>query len=218
MRAECYDRFGRPASRLTAATDGSADSPGPGPGGWAWVTNEGTWGWGNCRGTTHNRMELKAVLKLLESHPDRPLLIQTDSTYVLNIFTDELNGWGREGSRTAKGTELANFDLIERSMNSWRRGKTSAGNGSEATRAIPSTKTRTGWPALQDPRPNSDIGADLPTSPAGCVDYPHRTRESPGQNGFSIPTETIPTIDSPLLLSPEGNPEDAAAPAPRSVR
>lgn len=59
-------------------------------------------------------MELTAVLKLLESHPDRPLLIQTDSTYVLNIFTDVLNGWGRKGRRTAKGTKLANFDLIER--------------------------------------------------------------------------------------------------------
>lgn len=58
-------------------------------------------------------MELTAVLKLLESHPDRPLLIHTDSTYVLNIFTDQLNGWGRKGPRTAKGTLLKNFDLIE---------------------------------------------------------------------------------------------------------
>ena len=58
-------------------------------------------------------MELTAVLKLLESHPDRPLLIQTDSTYVLNIFTNELNGWGRKGRRTAKGTKLKNFDLIK---------------------------------------------------------------------------------------------------------
>ena len=100
-------------SKLTAATDGSADQPGWGPGGWAWVTAKGTCGWGNDPETNHNRMELTAVLKLLETHPDRPLLIQTDSTYVLNIFTDELNGWGRKGKRTAKGTLLRNFDLIE---------------------------------------------------------------------------------------------------------
>ena len=100
-------------SRLTAATDGAADNPGPGPGGWAWVTTDGTFGWGNCSRTTHNRMELTAVLKLLEAHPDRPLLIQVDSTYVLNIFADELNGWGREGKRTAKGTLLKNYDLIK---------------------------------------------------------------------------------------------------------
>ena len=56
---------------------------------------------------------MTAVLMLLESHPDRPLLIQADSTYVLNIFTDLLNGWGRKGTRTAKGTSLKNFDLIK---------------------------------------------------------------------------------------------------------
>lgn len=55
-------------------------------------------------------MELTAVLMLLEAHPDRPLLIQADSTYVLNIFT---GGWGREGKRTASGTLLKNYDLIE---------------------------------------------------------------------------------------------------------
>jgi len=54
------------------------------------------------------------VMMLLKSHPDRPLLIQADSTYVLNIFTDVLNGWGREGPVTDKGTELKNYDLINR--------------------------------------------------------------------------------------------------------
>ena len=58
-------------SRLTGATDGSADNPRPGSGGWAWVTGEGTSEWGNHPETTHNRMELVAVLKLLQSHPGR---------------------------------------------------------------------------------------------------------------------------------------------------
>lgn len=58
-------------------------------------------------------MELTAVLKLLESHPDRSLKIQADSTYVLNIFTDVVNGLRRKGPRTSKGTHLKNFDLIE---------------------------------------------------------------------------------------------------------
>lgn len=100
-------------SRLEAATDGSADNPAWGTGGWAWVTAEGTWWWGNHPETTNNRMELTAVLKLLVSHPDRPLMIRTDSTYVLNIFTDLLNGWGRKDTRTAKGTQLKNLDLIK---------------------------------------------------------------------------------------------------------
>ena len=101
-------------SRLTAATDGSADNPrtGQGPGGWAWVTAEGTFGWGNHPETTNNRMELTAVLKLLEVHPDRPLLIQAEFL-AINIFTDLLNGWRREGKRIAKNRPFENNDLIE---------------------------------------------------------------------------------------------------------
>ncbi len=97
-------------SRLIAATDGSADNPRPGPGGWAWVTTEGTCGWGNHPETNHNRMELTAVLKLLEAHPDRPLLIQAEYL-VINIFTDLLNGWREQGIR--RGRPLKNSDLIK---------------------------------------------------------------------------------------------------------
>ena len=100
-------------SRLTAATDGAADNPGPGPGGWAWVTTEGTWGWGNCRVTTNMRMELTAVLMLLKCHPHRPLLIQAEAP-VINLFTDLLNGWRKEGKRIAKDRPFKNNDLIER--------------------------------------------------------------------------------------------------------
>jgi len=62
-------------------------------------------------------MELTALLKLLESYPDRPLRIQAEY-YVINIFTDLLNGWRREGRRKAGGGPLANNDLIEKSMRS----------------------------------------------------------------------------------------------------
>ena len=101
-------------SRLTAATDGSADNPGPGPGGWAWVTEEGTYWWGNCPETTHNRMELMAVLNLLESHPDRPLLIKTDSDIVLKTFTEWLDRWRENGMRRPNGRRPKNIDLIKR--------------------------------------------------------------------------------------------------------
>ena len=99
-------------SRLEAATDGSADKPGPGPGGWAWVTSEGTWAWGNCPRTTNIRMELAAVLMLLKSHPDRPLLIQAESP-VTNIFTVWLKKWRENGMRRANGRRPKNIDLIE---------------------------------------------------------------------------------------------------------
>ena len=100
-------------SRLEAATDGSADKPGPGPGGWAWVTSEGTWAWGNCPRTDNIRMELAAVLMLLKSHPDRPLLIHAEAP-VINIFTDWIHRWRENGMRRANGREPKNLDLIQR--------------------------------------------------------------------------------------------------------
>ena len=100
-------------SRLTAATDGAADNPAWGYGGWGWVTDEGTWDWGNHTETTHNRMELTAVLMLLKSHPDRPLLIRTDANLVLNTFTVWLKRWRKNGMRRANGRQVKNIDLIE---------------------------------------------------------------------------------------------------------
>ncbi|MDE0235397.1 MAG: ribonuclease HI [bacterium] len=99
-------------SRLKAATDGSADKPGPGPGGWAWVTSEGTRGWGNCPRTNNIRMELVAVLMLLKSHPDGPLLIQAEAP-VTNVFTIWLCKWRKNGMRRANGRVPKNIDLIK---------------------------------------------------------------------------------------------------------
>lgn len=98
-------------SKLKAATDGSADKPGPGAGGWAWVTSEGTWAWGNRPRTDNIRMELTAVLKLLQSHPDRPLLIHAEAP-VFNTFTDWIHQWRENGMRRANGREPKNIDLI----------------------------------------------------------------------------------------------------------
>ncbi len=57
-------------------------------------------------------MELTAVLMLLKSHPDRPLLIQAE-WYAINIFTDLLNGWRKDGKRPPNRRPLKNNDLIE---------------------------------------------------------------------------------------------------------
>lgn len=99
-------------SRVKAATDGSADKPGPGPGGWAWVTSEGTRAWGNCPQTDNIQMELTAVLKLLNSHPDRPLLIHAEAP-VINTFTDWIHRWRENGMRRANGRKPKNLDLIK---------------------------------------------------------------------------------------------------------
>jgi ribonuclease HI len=92
---------------LVVATDGAC-IPNPGPGGWAWVTEDGRSGSGEDRATTNNGMELRAVLEALNAL-EGPLLIQSDSQYVVNTFTT----W-RE-SRKGKGLlgKPKNADLIE---------------------------------------------------------------------------------------------------------
>ena len=101
-----------PTNRIVAATDGSA-MRNEGPGGWAWVTTGGEYAWGSETETTHNRMELTAVLELLRSHPTGSLLIQADSTYVINIFEEWLPRWQEQDMRTNKGEPVKNQDLIE---------------------------------------------------------------------------------------------------------
>jgi ribonuclease HI len=58
-------------------------------------------------------MELRAVLELLAQVPDDPLVVQTDSAYVVGIFTEWLEVWRARGMRTSKGHKVENLDLIE---------------------------------------------------------------------------------------------------------
>ena len=97
-----------------AATDGSAIGN-PGPAGWAWVTEDGRRGFSGARHSTNNRMELRAVIELLESVPaSEPLVILVDSQYVIDIFTQWLPGWRQKGMRNSRGMPVKNQDLIER--------------------------------------------------------------------------------------------------------
>jgi ribonuclease HI len=99
-------------SRPVVYTDGAC-SGNPGPGGWAWaVAPDGERkGSGGSARTTNQRMEITAVLEALRAVPG-PLVIVSDSTYVVNCFRDrwwvrwEANGW-----RNAKKQPVANADL-----------------------------------------------------------------------------------------------------------
>jgi ribonuclease HI len=95
-----------------AAADGSCIGN-PGPGGWGWVTAEGRQGRGASRRTTNNVMELRAVLELLRAtDPREPLVIQTDSAYVVGVFTQWLARWKLNGMRTAAKKPVENAALI----------------------------------------------------------------------------------------------------------
>ena len=103
-----------------ASSDGSRSSDRrflswqPRPGGWAWVTEDERERGAAATRTTNNRMELRAVLELRRT-VDRSehVIIQTDSAYVVGVFTQWLEDWRREGMRTSSNAPIKNRDLIE---------------------------------------------------------------------------------------------------------
>lgn len=105
--------------QVVAWTDGAC-SGNPGPGGWAYlatfpsydqtVQNSGYEFW-----TTNNKMELAAVIKLLELFSDgqqMKILIHSDSQYLINSFEKGwINGWQRYNWVKRDGNEVANKEL-----------------------------------------------------------------------------------------------------------
>ena len=109
-------------TRLVLVFSDGACSGNPGPGGWGSivVTTEGqvTELGGHEPDTTNNKMELTAVGKALR-HLERtpgPILIHTDSTYVIQGITRWAFGWSRRGWKTAEGGEVANVLYWKRLM------------------------------------------------------------------------------------------------------
>jgi ribonuclease HI len=95
-------------------TDGAC-SYNPGPGGWAWaVAPAGTpsASGGEAR-TTNQRMEIRAALEAVRAHSG-PLVVVSDSTYVVNCFRDRWwEAWRRRGWVNSKRQPVANRDLWE---------------------------------------------------------------------------------------------------------
>ena len=64
--------------------------------------------------TTNQRMELTAVLRAVEAHPEGALEINSDSTYVVNCFRDRWHeGWIARNWVNSQRKPVANRDLWE---------------------------------------------------------------------------------------------------------
>ncbi|MEL6235880.1 MAG: ribonuclease HI [Pseudomonadota bacterium] len=110
------------ALELFAYTDGAC-SGNPGPGGWGALLVASEDGRvlreralkGGAAQTTNNRMELMAAIAALEAL-DRPsrLTIVTDSAYLKGGITGWIEGWQRNGWRTADKKPVKNVDLWQR--------------------------------------------------------------------------------------------------------
>ena len=105
---------------VTVFCDGAC-SGNPGPGGWAYRieglaggTVDGSGHGGSS--TTNNRMELSAAIAALErlAREPGPVTMRTDSRYVVDGITGWIDGWRRNGWRTASRKPVLNEDL-------WRR-------------------------------------------------------------------------------------------------
>jgi ribonuclease HI len=101
-----------PAGALAVYTDGAC-SGNPGPGGWAWAVDRTSWASGSDPATTNQRMEVRAALEAVTSLAG-PLLVVSDSTYVVNCFRDRWwAGWLQRGWLNSQRQPVANRDLWE---------------------------------------------------------------------------------------------------------
>lgn len=101
-----------PEGTTEVFTDGACKGN-PGPGGWAWAVDGGPQGSGGDPATTNQRMEIRAALEAVRSL-DGPLVVVSDSTYVVNCFRDRWwAGWRARGWTTSAKKPVANRDLWE---------------------------------------------------------------------------------------------------------
>lgn len=92
----------------------------PGPGGWATIIafpgGEVRELGGREAPTTNNRMEMRGALEGLRAHPTPcpyPIVVYTDSTYVIRGITEWIWAWRSRGWKNAEGKDVSNRDLWE---------------------------------------------------------------------------------------------------------
>jgi ribonuclease HI len=110
-----------PEGATLVYTDGAC-SGNPGPGGWAWAVADGRQGSGGDPATTNQRMEIRAALEAVRALSDSPLVVVSDSTYVVNCFRDGWwEGWLARGWRNSAKQPVANRDLWEPLVELYRK-------------------------------------------------------------------------------------------------
>jgi ribonuclease HI len=125
MRGEARSEAGRNCrDKVTIFTDGAC-SGNPGPGGYGAILVSGDHRKemkGGEANTTNNRMELMAAIAALEALK-RPCTVElhTDSQYLRLGITQWLDGWKRNGWRTAARQPVKNEGLWKRLDEAARR-------------------------------------------------------------------------------------------------
>jgi ribonuclease HI len=106
-----------PRTKVVIHTDGAC-SGNPGPGGWGAILESGPHRKelkGGEAHTTNNRMELTAAIEALEAlKGPSDVELYTDSNYLRGGITGWINGWKRNGWRTADKKPVKNIELWQR--------------------------------------------------------------------------------------------------------
>jgi ribonuclease HI len=101
-------------TQAVAFTDGACLGN-PGPGGYAAVVTIAGQEQiivGRDPSTTNNKMEMTAAIKAIEAVPQStPIIIHSDSQYVIKGATQWLRGWKAKGWRKADGKPVLNQEL-----------------------------------------------------------------------------------------------------------
>jgi len=103
--------------KVVIYTDGAC-SGNPGPGGWGAILRYGKHEkemFGGEADTTNNRMEMMAAIMALESLKEPcDVTVVTDSVYVKNGMTQWIEGWKKNGWKTADRKSVKNAELWQR--------------------------------------------------------------------------------------------------------
>lgn len=106
-------------NKVLIFTDGAC-SGNPGPGGWGSIVvlpdGKVCELGGGEKETTNNRMEMTATIRalaMLEPAEKLPIILYSDSTYVIRGITQWIFGWRSRGWKNAEGKDVANRDLWE---------------------------------------------------------------------------------------------------------
>ncbi len=149
----------------------------PGPGGWAWAVPGGPFASGAAARTTNQRMEIQAALEAVRAL-DGPLVVVSDSTYVVNCFRDRWwEGWLKRGWVNTAKKPVANRDLWEPLI--------------EAVRADP-TRVTFRWVKGHSDDPSNDLVDRLAVEAA---------RTQSGRSGEGTPEDLGPP-DAPGISDP----------------
>jgi ribonuclease HI len=118
-RVQWVERMALQENRVIIFTDGACTGN-PGPGGWATIIALPDGSVKELAGrepnTTNNRMEMMAAISALAAVPvpaPSPILLYTDSTYVIQGITKWIWGWKSRGWKNSEGKDVANRDLWE---------------------------------------------------------------------------------------------------------